>query len=61
MTKTTAQTITTEQIQSLRTEAGEHGDLIQVALCDAALAGDATARGKCARVIAQAFAAEVAS
>lgn len=35
---TTIETITTEQIETLRTEAGTAGDMEQVALCDAALA-----------------------
>lgn len=44
-------TITTDQIQSLRTEAGQAGDLDQVAICDRALDGDADAITECERVI----------
>lgn len=51
---TTTETITTEQIEALRIEAGAHGDTKQVELCDAALAGDADARAKCAKAIANA-------
>jgi len=48
-------TITDEQIEALRTEAGAAGDLDQVAICDRALLeGDAEARAECARVIADA-------
>lgn len=43
--------ITDEQIEALRTEAGEHGDLAQVELCDAALGGDEAARARCERAI----------
>ena len=49
---------TTEQLQQLRTEAAGAGDLAQVALCDAALAGDDAAMARCARVIADAAAME---
>ncbi|HET9554378.1 MAG TPA: hypothetical protein VFP50_15555 [Anaeromyxobacteraceae bacterium] len=49
-------TATDEQIQALRAEAGAAGDLAQVELCDRALAGDASARVRCARVIADAAA-----
>lgn len=48
---TTVETLTTDQIRQLRTEAGQAGDLDQVALCDKALAGDREAREECARVI----------
>lgn len=50
--------ITTEQIQALLSEAGEHGDLEQVAICEKALAGDTQARRECERVIAAARAME---
>jgi len=46
--------VTNEQIEALRNEAGQAGDLGQVAVCDAALADDAAARAECARVIADA-------
>jgi hypothetical protein len=46
--------VTDEQIEALRAEAGQHGDLAQVDLCDKALAGDAEARARCAAVIAYA-------
>lgn len=49
-----ANTITDTQIEKLSTEAGEHGDLEQVALCQRALAGDAAARGTCERVVVDA-------
>lgn len=54
------QMITTAQIEALKTEAGEHGDTKQVAICDQALAGDEKAVVECARVItdAQAVAEE---
>jgi hypothetical protein len=52
--KTTIETITNEQIETLRAEAGQAGDLDQVAVCDAALAGDESARRKCVRVISDA-------
>lgn len=50
-TTTTTVAVTDEQIGQLRTEAGEHGDLEQVALCDRALSGDDAARRECERVI----------
>ena len=58
MTKTisTISTITNEQIEALRAEAGAAGDTAQVAICDRALDGDAVARAECARVIADAAA-----
>lgn len=46
--------VTDTQIEKLSIEAGEHGDLEQVALCQRALAGDAAARAECARVIVDA-------
>ncbi len=46
----------TNQVEALRTEAGEHGDLNQVAVCDRALAGDEDAIAECQRVIASASA-----
>lgn len=42
--------------RDLRAEAGEAGDLEQVALCDRALAGDAAARRECVEVIENAAA-----
>lgn len=48
---------TDEQIRTLSTEAGEAGDLEQVALCDNALAGDDEARAECAKAIRAASAA----
>lgn len=48
--------ITTEAVQALRDEAGSAGDLEQVAICTAAMNGDAGARDECARVIAEAAA-----
>lgn len=38
-THTTIDTITDDQIETLRDEAGAAGDLVQVAICDVALAG----------------------
>lgn len=49
-------TTTTTAIEQLRTEAGEAGDLAQVALCDRALAGEAAAIAECLAVIAAAAA-----
>jgi hypothetical protein len=46
--------VTNTQIEALSTEAANAGDLAQVALCTAALAGDADARAECERVIAAA-------
>lgn len=43
--------ITDSRIKLLRTEAGEAGDLVQVRLCDLALAGNVSARVSCGRVI----------
>lgn len=43
-----------EKIEALRIEAGEAGDYAQVALCDAALAGDERARELCMYVISEA-------
>ena len=48
---TTIDTITTAQISALRDEAGAHGDLEQVAICNRALAGDTKAIAECVRVI----------
>lgn len=45
------QTVTTEQIKGLRSEAAEAGDSKQVELCDAALAGDWASRTACERAI----------
>lgn len=50
--------ITREQIEALRTEAGEHGDSAQVEVCDRALAGDQAATVECERVISNARAQE---
>lgn len=43
--------ITTTQIEALMTEAGEHGDLQQVEICERALTGDEAAIAECQRVI----------
>ena len=43
-------------IEALRTEAGEAGDLEQVAICDAALRGDAEALAEVERVLTEAAA-----
>lgn len=51
MNVTTIDTITTAQISTLRDEAGAHGDLEMVAICQRALAGDAAAIAECVRVI----------
>ena len=51
---TTRINITDDQIEALRQEAGQTGDAAQVAICEQALDGDATARAECARVIADA-------
>lgn len=48
---TTTETVTAEQIETLRTEASEAGNAAQVVLCDAALAGDEGAKAKCVRAI----------
>jgi len=44
-------TITTAQISALRDEAGAHGDLEMVAICERAIAGNAKAIAECVRVI----------
>ena len=49
-----ARDLSDDQIERLRTEAGEHGDREQVRICDRALAGSYAARRECARVIAAA-------
>lgn len=49
--------VTDSQIADLQTEAGENGDPDQVRLCEAALAGDASARRECEAVILEARAA----
>ena len=54
MTTTQTIDITDDQIDALRTEAGQVGDAAQVAICEQALDGDAAARAECARVIADA-------
>lgn len=43
--------ITTEQVRTLRTEAGANGDQAQVAICNSALDGDEAAWKECERVI----------
>lgn len=48
------QEITKAQIEKLSDEAGEAGDLEQVAICNKALEGDAAAIAECARVITDA-------
>lgn len=48
--------ITTAQIKALSDEAGQAGDLEQVAVCAKALEGDSAARAECARVISDAAA-----
>ncbi len=54
---TTTREVTTQPaIKALRVEAGEHGDLAMVAVCDAALDGDSDAIAECVRVIADAAA-----
>lgn len=50
-TMTTLDTITDDQIRALSDEAGAHGDLEMVAICQRALAGDAAAIAECVRVI----------
>lgn len=64
---TTTRTITVTQIEALRDESGQAGDLAMVAICDRALRGtlpeslsrDRRAIAECARVIAEAEAAAV--
>ena len=46
------------QISALRDEAGAHGDLEQVEVCERALNGDAQAVAECVRVIQSAEAPE---
>lgn len=59
MTKLTAETITTDQIRRLRTEALTAGDSMQAELCELALDLEQTeARAECARVINEAHAME---
>jgi len=48
---TTIETLTDTQIETLRAEAGQHGDLDMVAVCARALAGDQAALAECVRVI----------
>ncbi len=48
----TAATVTDAQIRTLRTEAGQAGDHLQVKVCDLALDGDIDARADCAETIA---------
>lgn len=49
--KNTIDTITDEQIEALRSEAGVADDQKQIAICDRALDGDDAARAECVRVI----------
>lgn len=51
---TTIQTVTDEQIATLRSEAAAAGDDAQVRICDRALDGDDSARAECVRVICEA-------
>ena len=51
-------TITTDQILILSDEAGAHGDLEMVAICERAIAGNAKAIAECVRVIQSAEAPE---
>lgn len=48
--------VTDAQILQLQREAGEAGDLEQVALCEKALRGNVSARAKCHTAIADALA-----
>lgn len=48
---TTLDTITDDQIRTLSDEAGAHGDLEMVAICQRAIAGDTDAIAECVRVI----------
>ena len=43
--------ITDTDIQQLKNEAAQAGDIEQVAICDRALDGDEAARAECAEVI----------
>ena len=43
--------ITKQNIEALKNEAGEAGDLKQIELCEAALAGNQAAWAKCEAVI----------
>ncbi len=47
----TAPKTSTKNIETLRTESGEAGDLEMVAICDRALDGDDAAWAECDRVI----------
>ena len=51
MTFTTIETITVEQIQALRNEAGAAGDCLMTSICDGALAGDASSIAECVHAI----------
>ena len=51
MTTTTATEIDDAQIERLRIAADQHDDAETVVDCDRALAGDVSARGRCAKVI----------
>lgn len=50
-TQTTTIEISDEQIEALRDEAGQAGDLEQVKLCKRALKGDEQARAACEQAI----------
>lgn len=50
---------TATQINALKTEAAAAGDHAMVAICDAALTGDADAMDECADVLADAMANEL--
>jgi chorismate mutase len=60
LSKRVLKSLTEEQIEALRAEAGEAGDQAMVAICDRALAGSASARDECAEVIADARAERAA-
>jgi hypothetical protein len=48
------ETLTNEQIEALRIDAGTHGDMTLVETCRRAEAGDETARKTVARILAEA-------
>jgi hypothetical protein len=54
VTLTVPEQITKAQIRALSNEAGEHGDLDMVAICERALEGDAEALVACERAIGEA-------
>ena len=53
-TTTTIDTITDDQIRTLRDEAGNHGDLEMVSICDRALNGSEPHVRECVECIADA-------